>query len=156
MEQVGFLEGIEPFLAKSCNGVQGRFMCMAWRRVFDIQEIVYKELVVEFLATVSFRRKIGALENGNVTFCLGGERRELSLAELAMRTEIYLPIEFHTNSYLEFITGSIHTTDGFKNATYLPTIENGTYHKGCKRFASFEDLKAVLGVLEEKLEDLKV
>ncbi|CAI9268352.1 unnamed protein product [Lactuca saligna] len=65
-------------------------MCMAWRRLFQIQEIVYKELVIECLATVSSRRKISALEDGNLTFYLGEERQELRLAELVMRIEIYL------------------------------------------------------------------
>ncbi|CAI9304538.1 unnamed protein product [Lactuca saligna] len=86
--------------------------------------------MVEFLATVSFRRKIGALKNINFTFYLGGERQELSLAELMMRTKIYLPAEVHTDSYLEFITGSIRTTEVFKDDTYWLTFANGTYNKG--------------------------
>ncbi|CAH1453619.1 unnamed protein product [Lactuca virosa] len=49
------------------------FVCMAWRRFFHIQDVVYKELVVEFLATVTFRRQIGIHEPKNITFCLGRE-----------------------------------------------------------------------------------
>ncbi|CAI9301611.1 unnamed protein product [Lactuca saligna] len=130
IEQVGLLEGIKPILVKSFDGVQGRFMCMAWKRLFQIQEIIYKELVIEFLATVSFRRKIGSLENGNLTFCLGGERRDQSLVEFAMRTEIYLPSEVHTESCIEFITGCIRIAKGFKDDTYWLTIANDTYNKG--------------------------
>lgn len=74
------------------------------------------------------------MEKGNITFCLGGERRELTLAELAMRTYIYIYIylltEVHIDSYLEFITGSIKVTKGFKAETYWQDIANGTYHKG--------------------------
>ncbi|CAH1418795.1 unnamed protein product [Lactuca virosa] len=114
IEQTGLLEGLEPFLEKSFAGVHGPFICMGWRRLFQIQEVVYKELVVENLAIVSFRRKIGALEKKNITFCLKGERRELNLTDLALRTEIYLSSEVHTDYYMEFITGSIKLTEGFK------------------------------------------
>lgn len=76
--------------------------------------MVYKELVVKLLATISFRRKIGALEENYITFCLRRERRELNLTDLALRTEIYLPYEVQTDSYKEFITGSIKLTEGFK------------------------------------------
>lgn len=54
MEEVGLSKAIEPFLVQSFDGVQGMFVCMAWRRLFHIHEPVYKELVVEFLATVTF------------------------------------------------------------------------------------------------------
>ncbi|CAI9288108.1 unnamed protein product [Lactuca saligna] len=47
-------------------------------------------------------------------FPKGGGRRELSLTELALRTEIYLPSKVHTNAYMEFITGSNKLTEGFK------------------------------------------
>lgn len=32
---------------------------MAWQRLFQIQEVIYKELEIKILATVPFRRKIG-------------------------------------------------------------------------------------------------
>lgn len=105
-------------------------MCVGWKRLFEIQYVVYRELVIEFLAMVAFCRKISAMENRNITFCLGGEWRELSLVELAIRTEIYLPNEVHTDSYLEFITGSIKVTKAFKAETYWRDIANGAYHKG--------------------------
>lgn len=60
----------------------------------------------------------------------GGKRRDLSLAEFAMRIEIYLPSEVHIVSYLEFIASCIRTTEGFKDETYWPTIANGTYSSG--------------------------
>ncbi|CAH1423750.1 unnamed protein product [Lactuca virosa] len=47
MEEVGLSEALEPFLTKSFDGVQGRFICMAWRHLFHIQEPMYKELCVE-------------------------------------------------------------------------------------------------------------
>ncbi|CAH1422232.1 unnamed protein product [Lactuca virosa] len=57
--QTGLMEGIEPYFDKAFDGIHGQFVCMGWRRLFQIQEVVYKELVIEFLATVSFARKYG-------------------------------------------------------------------------------------------------
>ncbi|CAH1451257.1 unnamed protein product [Lactuca virosa] len=57
--QTRLMEGLEPYLDKAFNSIHGQFVCMGWRRLFEIQEVVYKELVVEFLATVSFTRKYG-------------------------------------------------------------------------------------------------
>ncbi|CAH1450870.1 unnamed protein product [Lactuca virosa] len=95
----GLMESIEPYLDKVFNGVHGQFMCLGWRRIFEIQEVVYKELVHDFLATVSFAWKDGIYVDDNLTFCLGGERRSLSLADFALRMEIYLPSEVHSESY---------------------------------------------------------
>lgn len=52
MGQTGLMEGIEPYLDKAYNSILGSFVCMGWTRLFEIQEVVYKELVIEFLNTV--------------------------------------------------------------------------------------------------------
>lgn len=54
MDEVGLSEAIEPFLTNDFDGVQGCFVCMGWRRLFHIQEHMYKELCMEFLAMVHF------------------------------------------------------------------------------------------------------
>lgn len=38
------------------------------------RKVVYKELVVEFLAMISFAREDGILVEDNLSFCLGGEK----------------------------------------------------------------------------------
>lgn len=58
-EEVSQSKALEPFLTKSFDRVQGQFICMTWGRLFHIQEPVYKELCVEFLATGHFRKKKG-------------------------------------------------------------------------------------------------
>ncbi|CAI9271401.1 unnamed protein product [Lactuca saligna] len=64
----GLMEAMEPYLDKVFNGVQGQFMCLGWRRIFEIQEVFYKELVYEFLATVSFARIDGIYVDDNLIF----------------------------------------------------------------------------------------
>lgn len=130
IEQTGLLEGIEPYLVRNFARVDGQFMCMGWRWLFQIQELVYKELVLEFLATVSFMRKDGAFDEDNLTFCLGGERRTLSHADFVSRTEIYVPSRVHSKPYLQYIIRSLRITEGFKVETHWNNIENGTNHKG--------------------------
>lgn len=85
------------------------------------------------MATVSFKRQIGVLEEKNLTFCLGEVTLELSLAEFVMRTEIYLSSEVHIESYLEFIARCSLTTDEFKDETYWPKIAHGTYSSGIEQ-----------------------
>lgn len=54
-------------------------MYMGWGRLFQIQEIVYMELVIEFLATVSFRRKIMHLMKRTLVINLVGKGALLAL-----------------------------------------------------------------------------
>ncbi|CAH1417605.1 unnamed protein product [Lactuca virosa] len=130
MSETGLMEAIEPYIDKSFNGVHGQFLCLGWRQIFQIQEIVYKELLIEFLAMVSFARKDGIYADSNLTFCLGGERRTLSLADFALRAEIYLPSEVHSESYQQYIAGCVRNTEGFKEELHWNAIANGVYEKG--------------------------
>lgn len=86
MEEVGFLDALEPYLTKAFFGVQGQFIYIGWIRLFRIQEPVYMKLCMDFLATVQYRKKKGTHDRKNITFCLGGKRRELSLVDFALRT----------------------------------------------------------------------
>ncbi|CAH1453863.1 unnamed protein product [Lactuca virosa] len=116
--QTGLMEGLEPYLDKAFNSIHGQFVCMGWRRLFEIQEVVYKELVVEFLATISFARKDGIFVEYNLSFCLGGERCTLCLADFALRTQIYLPSEVLSEVYQQYIARCIQITKGFKVETH--------------------------------------
>ncbi|CAI9280404.1 unnamed protein product [Lactuca saligna] len=100
---------------------------MAWIRLFHPQEPVYKELCVEFLDIVYFTKKKGVNDRKNITFFLGGERRELSLVDFAMRTNLYLPYEVYSESYIEFIFQCLTLNEEFKEANYWPSIANRVY-----------------------------
>ncbi|CAI9283780.1 unnamed protein product [Lactuca saligna] len=75
MSKIGLLEAMIPYLDKTFDDIHGQFRCLGWRWIFHIQEIVYKEVVIEFLATMSFARKDGIYADNNLTLCLGGERQ---------------------------------------------------------------------------------
>ncbi|CAI9277084.1 unnamed protein product [Lactuca saligna] len=70
MGQTRLMEGIEPYLDKAFNSIHGLFVCMGWRRFFEIQKVVYKKLVIELLATVSFARNEGIVVEDNLSFAL--------------------------------------------------------------------------------------
>lgn len=82
---------------------------------------------MEFLASICIRKKKGVHDRQNITFCLRGEQRELSLADFALRTELYLPSELHTKSYTEFISHCLNSSEEFKESNYWTTIANRVY-----------------------------
>lgn len=79
---------------------------------------------------MSFKRKDGIYDEEHLTFCLCGERPAISLAYFALRTEIYLPSEVHSEAYLEYIVGCVRITKGFKEEAHWNEIANGAYEKG--------------------------
>ncbi|CAI9283125.1 unnamed protein product [Lactuca saligna] len=91
---------------------------------------MYKELVIEFLATMTFSRKDGIYPNNNLTFCLGGERRTLSLADFTLRMGIYLSSEVHSKPNQQYIAGFLRNIEGFKVDLHWNAIVNGVYEKG--------------------------
>ncbi|CAH1447366.1 unnamed protein product [Lactuca virosa] len=123
--QTGLMEGIEPYLDKAFNSIHGKVVCMGWRRLFEIQEVEYKELVIEFLAMISFARKHGIFAKDNLSFCPGGERRTLSLADFAIRTEIYLPAKAHSEPYQQYIAKYVPIIEGFRAEAHWNEIANG-------------------------------
>lgn len=62
-----------------------RITCSVWRKLFQLQEPIYRELCLEFYATVTFRGGDDYYSTNALTFHHGGEYRECSIAELAWR-----------------------------------------------------------------------
>ena len=60
-----------------------------WMRLFKIQEPIFTELCWEFFATISFPGGSEYYNPNAITFCLAGELRQCSIAELAWRVGLY-------------------------------------------------------------------
>lgn len=73
LEQVGLVEEMNPYSTKVFMGDGVRITCTCRMRLFQLQKSVYKELCLEFYATVRFRGRIDPFDTGNLVFCLGGE-----------------------------------------------------------------------------------
>lgn len=105
-----------------------RITCTRWRRLFQIQELVYKALCLEFYVTISFRGRADAFDMENLTFCLGGERRECSVAELAWRLDLYNRSEAMTKDFGVFLdTCHMDLPKGVNGANWWTTISNGVH-----------------------------
>lgn len=52
LHEVGMVEALEPYLTKVFVREKVRVTCTAWRRLFRMQEAMFEELCMEFLATV--------------------------------------------------------------------------------------------------------
>lgn len=76
------MEALDPFFIKEFVGDGVRITYMGWRRLFIIEEPIYKELCVELLNIFRSRKREEIHDTGKFNFCLGGERRECSMAEL--------------------------------------------------------------------------
>ncbi|CAH1427561.1 unnamed protein product [Lactuca virosa] len=46
--QSGLMDVVESYFDKLFNGVDGQFMCLGWRQIFEIQEVVYTESIHGF------------------------------------------------------------------------------------------------------------
>lgn len=49
------MEVINPYLKKVFMNNELRVTCITWRKLFKIQELVYKEMCLEFMPLFSFR-----------------------------------------------------------------------------------------------------
>ncbi|XP_052619683.1 uncharacterized protein LOC128126028 [Lactuca sativa] len=89
LEQVGLVEAMDPYLTQVFINYEVQITCDVWRRLFQMQELVYQELCLEFFSTVTFRGGDNYYDTNVLTFCLGGEFRECSMTELGWRMGLY-------------------------------------------------------------------
>ena len=66
------------------------FISLAWENIFNLKEILYKELICEFYATVRFDQECtDYLQENTFKFRLGGEERSCSIMELSWRCGMF-------------------------------------------------------------------
>lgn len=102
-QEVGLVEMLDQYLVKEFVGDNIQFVCTIWRRLLRIQESIFKELCVEFITIVRFKMRDDIYDMENFTSCLGGQRRECSLAKLAKRLDLYYQFEVMTTDFNTFI-----------------------------------------------------
>lgn len=75
------MERMAPYLTKTFTMDGFSFTCNSWKNLFEISELVFQELCVEFFASVSFEdATIDPYFSRALVFHLGGKYRECSLA----------------------------------------------------------------------------
>lgn len=128
LEQVSLVEVMGPYLPKVFinNGV--RITYSTWRRLFQLQEPVYRELCLEIYVIVTLWGGNDYYNKNTLTFYLGGEYRECSIVELAWRMGLYDQAKVKTEAFGEFLH-SFHKDfpDGVNETNWRSTITNGVY-----------------------------
>lgn len=128
LQEVKLGEALDQYLTRVFVEDEVRITCTAWRHLFRLRELVYKELCIEFLATFQFRKRSIIYDSGNFTFYLGCEKRECRVVELFFRFDLYNQTEV-MNGGFEVFLDHFHKTllDGVNEANWCSTIANGVY-----------------------------
>ncbi|KAJ9544928.1 hypothetical protein OSB04_024635 [Centaurea solstitialis] len=118
------------------------YICHAWERVFDIAETLYRELIVEFVATFHFEA-IKALDEFHqtcMTFRLGGIWRSLSLIEFALALGIYTQSDVDAPGFEEYMWATAKRPDDFDPRLAWSILGDGDYHGNLKDLWLLEQL----------------
>lgn len=92
------VEAINPYLTKVFVNNRVRITCDAWRRLFQLQDPVYHGMCLELYVTITFQGGEDYYDTNVLTFCLGSEYRECSMAEFAWRMGLYQKEELMTGA----------------------------------------------------------
>ena len=83
---------------------------------------------MDFYATIQFRGRDDAFDTENLTFCLGGELRECSVAELAWRLDIYNRSESMTEAFGVLLENcDTKFLEGVNGTNWWTTIANSVH-----------------------------
>ncbi|KAJ9547353.1 hypothetical protein OSB04_019896 [Centaurea solstitialis] len=104
-------------------------ICHAWERVFDISETLYRELIIEFVATFRFVaiKALDEFYQSCITFRLGGVWRSLSLVEFAIALGIYTQAEVDAPGFVEYMWATAKRPDGFDPQLAWAIFDEGEY-----------------------------
>ncbi|KAJ9539170.1 hypothetical protein OSB04_031903 [Centaurea solstitialis] len=127
---------VKAVLEKHAIGENGLeyYICKAWDRVFNINEILYRELILEFVTTYTFN-PVKATEDCRekcVSFRLGGTWRSLSLAEFGVALGIYTQAEVNDPGFEEYMVATSKTPEGFNPREVCDIFGNGNFLSNIK------------------------
>src|SRR5581483_9995614 len=110
------------------------YICHAWERVFDIAETLYRELIIEFVATFRFdaMKALDEFYQPCMSFRLGGVWRSLSLTEFAVALGIHTQAEVDAPGFVEYMWASEKRPDGFDPRLAWAILGSGDYGNNLK------------------------
>ncbi|KAJ9544890.1 hypothetical protein OSB04_024597 [Centaurea solstitialis] len=127
---------IKAILEKHAYDEDGNeyYICHAWDRVFDIAETLYRELIVEFVATFRFDaiKALGEFHQSCMTFRLGGVWRSLSLVDFALALGIYTQLDVDAPGFEEYMWATAKRPDDFDPRLAWVILGDGDYHGNLK------------------------
>ncbi|GJR46000.1 hypothetical protein Tco_1314103 [Tanacetum coccineum] len=121
LNNMGYAEEIEEMLETKVyemGGDEELFTSDAWRRVFDINELVYSKLCHEFYATYEFDEIVtdkDLMSKKLIKFRLGGCGHTLTILEFSRRLELYTSDEIHDEGFETYFLRGLRNDDHFNN-----------------------------------------
>ncbi|CAI9283146.1 unnamed protein product [Lactuca saligna] len=121
------IQGFLQYTHSNASGVD-LFVCQGWARLFQIQEPVYREFLLEFYATVSYDHRKALEDRTAFAFRLGGVSRECCVIELATRVGIYTADETRSVHFLAFLADCLtEWPDDYNENTFWAEITGAVY-----------------------------
>ncbi|KAJ9567662.1 hypothetical protein OSB04_003628 [Centaurea solstitialis] len=136
LRSMGVENDIKAILEKHAYDEDGNeyYICHAWERVFDIGETLYRELIVEFVATFRFDaiKALGEFRQSCMTFRLGGVWRSISLVDFALALGIYTQLDVDAPGFEEYMWATAKRPDDFDPSLAWSILGDGVYHGNLK------------------------
>ncbi|KAJ9538031.1 hypothetical protein OSB04_030764 [Centaurea solstitialis] len=105
------------------------FICHAWERIFDFAETLYRELILEFVATFRFEEEkaLDEFYQPCMSFRLGGVWHSISLVDLAVVLGIYTQAGVEAPGFVEYMFASGKRPDDFDPSLSWAVLGSGNY-----------------------------
>ncbi|KAI3723575.1 hypothetical protein L2E82_35253 [Cichorium intybus] len=141
LRDAGLWGAIEPFLHRTWTHEEASFTCRGWDRIMATDEdMVYTELLLEFLSTIHFAPRASDPRSRLVRFRLGGEHTECNLREFRRRTGIYTPTDLQHRYFTRFFGSCIQgEPDRAPNMEIWTPLSNVRYEAGTSRESQLRD-----------------
>lgn len=136
LNNLGVANRIRAVLEKHATGEDGHeyFICNAWERIFEINEPLYRELILEFVASFVFDATKATVDCHEpcMTFRLGGIWRSLSLADFGVALGIYTQAEVNDLGFDEYMVATEKKPESFNPSASWAIIGDGDYTSNIK------------------------
>ncbi|KAJ9547041.1 hypothetical protein OSB04_019584 [Centaurea solstitialis] len=131
LQVMGMRNEIGAKLEKHAYDEEGSeyFICHAWERIFDFAETLYRELILEFVATFRFEEEkaLDEFYQPCMSFRLGGVWHSISLVDLAVALGIYTQAEVEAPGFMEYMFASGKRPDDFDPSLSWAVLGSGNY-----------------------------
>ncbi|KAJ9553457.1 hypothetical protein OSB04_017502 [Centaurea solstitialis] len=131
LQVMGMRNEIGDKLEKHAYDEEGSeyFICHAWERIFDFAETLYRELILEFVATFRFEEEkaLDEFYQPCMSFRLGGVWHSISLVDLAVALGIYTQAEVEAPGFMEYMFASGKRPDDFDPSLSWAVLGSGNY-----------------------------
>ncbi|GJX08174.1 hypothetical protein Tco_0196106 [Tanacetum coccineum] len=130
LNNIGCVKEIKAMLEIKLYEIGGQeeiFRSKAWRRAFDINELIYTELCHEFYSTYEFDEVV--MDDELITkkvfkFGLGGQGHTLTLLEFARRLSLYHAAEINEKGFEVYFRGGLRSDENFNARDYWLSISS--------------------------------